>query len=167
MKMVRCVAYACACLALTGCIKNDVSTTNAQIMPVGVAAPARPPRVILTSTAQLAKAREIVMNTTTMYGATLILASPVSLAADCTQLGTVAAKVVMPPSHGVVHIAQGTAFPHFVPGDPPYACNAQKSPATIITYRSSRGFSGEDTTAVQIFFPDGSAPTVLFHIAVQ
>ncbi len=73
----------------------------------------------------------------------------------------------MPPDHGVVQIRQGVAYPRYVPGDPPFARNAIRSPATIITYRSSPGFSGEASDAVQIFFPDGDAPTVLFHIAVQ
>jgi hypothetical protein len=165
--MVRSAVYACVCLSLAGCIKNDVTTTNAQIMPVGVAAAPRAPSVVLTSTARLANAREIITNKTTIAGATLILASPASLAVDCTPLGTVEAKVVVPPDHGVVHISHGMAYPHFVPGDPPFACNSRRSPATIITYRSSAGFSGQDTAAVQIFFPDGAAPTILFHIAVQ
>jgi hypothetical protein len=165
--MVRPVVYVCACLALGGCVKNDVTTMNAQLAPVAVAAPVRPPTVVLTSTARLARAREIIMDKTTLSGATLLLASPAALAPDCTPLGVVEAKVVVPPEHGVVHIRQGTAFPHYVPGDPPYACNAIRSPATIITYRSSPGFSGEDSAGVQIFFPDGAAPTVLFHIAVQ
>jgi hypothetical protein len=165
--MFRSVLYACTCLALGGCVNNDIKTTNAQFMPVAVAPPPPPPTVALTSTAQLARAREIVMHKTTLAGETLLLASPASLAPDCTPLGAVEAKVVVPTDHGVVHVQQGTAFPHYVPGDPPFACNSIRSPATIITYRSSPGFAGEDTAAVQIFFPDGDAPTVLFHIAVQ
>ncbi len=76
-------------------------------------------------------------------------------------------KVVVPPDHGVVQIRQGIVYPHYVPGDPPFVFNAIRSPATIITCRSTPGFSGEDTAAVSIFFPDGDAPTVVFHIAVQ
>jgi hypothetical protein len=52
-------------------------------------------------------------------------------------------------------------------GDPPYLCNAKKSPATLITYRSAPDFTGKDTAAVQIFFPDGRAPTMLFHLEVR
>ncbi len=77
------------------------------------------------------------------------------------------AKVVVPPDHGVVHIAQGTAFPNYVPGDPPFACNGVRRPATIITYRSAASFTGEDSAAVQIFFQDGDAPTVVFHVDVE
>jgi hypothetical protein len=165
--MVRSVIYMCACLLLAGCVQTDVTTANTQLMPVGVAAPVRPPTVVLTPTARLANAREIIIAKTTLAGSTLMLASPESLAADCTPLGVVGAKVVVAPDHGVVDIRQGKAFPNYVPGDPPYACNSIKSPATIITYRSSPDFAGEDTAAVQLFFPDGHAPTVLFHIAVQ
>jgi hypothetical protein len=175
--MVRSVLLACACLALGGCVKDDVVVEDAQVTsthaaaasvvaPAAAAQPA-PPSVALTSTARLAKAHEIMLNKTTMAGATLLLASPASLNADCTPLGPVVAKVVVAPEHGKVRIAAGTAFPHYVPGDPPYECNSHRSPATIITYRAAPGFSGEDSTAVQIFFPDGDAPTVLFHIAVR
>jgi hypothetical protein len=115
----------------------------------------------------MANARMITVTKTTMAGATLMLASPQALAPDCSPLGQVEAKVITPPDHGAVHIEQGMAFPNFSPGDPPYLCNARKSPATLITYRSAPGFSGQDTAAVQIFFPDGKAPTMLFHLNVQ
>jgi len=179
--MFRSVLLACACLALGGCVKDDVVVEDGQVtsthavaasvaapvaVPAAAAQPA-PPTVVLTSTARMAKAKEIVMHKATMAGATLLLAAPESLNADCSPLGSVGAKVVVAPDHGKVRIASGTAFPHYVPGDPPYACNSRRSPATIITYQSSPSFYGEDTTAVQIFFPDGDAPTVLFHIAVR
>ncbi len=102
-----------------------------------------------------------------MAGTTLMLASPQALARDCSPLGPVEAKVVTQPDHGTVAIAKGMAFSNYTPGDPPYLCNAKKSPATLITYRSAPGFSGQDTAAVQIFFPDGHAPTMLFHIDVR
>jgi hypothetical protein len=115
----------------------------------------------------MAKAREIITHKTTTSGAILILASPASLASDCTPLGPVEVKVIVPPQHGVVHAAPGTAFPHYVPGDPPYACNGKRSPATIITYRSAPDFSGDDSTLLQIFFPDGDAPKILFNVSVD
>jgi len=96
-----------------------------------------------------------------------MLASPQSLAKDCSSLGQVDVKVITPPDHGTIYIEKGMAFSNYTPGDPPYLCNAKKSPATLITYRSAPGFSGQDTAAVQIFFPDGHAPTMLFHLEVR
>ena len=158
-------------VALAGCITNTQSTQNAQIMPVGVAAPARVPpqnpRPIMTPAARLANARTISIGKTTTTEATLILASPQSLARDCSPLGHVDAKVITPPEHGTIAIQNSMAFSNYTPGDPPYLCNAKKSPATLITYKSSPGFTGQDATTVQIFFPDGHAPTMLFHINVQ
>lgn len=116
---------------------------------------------------KLANARLITANKTTMAGATLMLASPMSLAKDCSPLGQVDAKIITPPDHGTVHIEQGMAFPSYTPGDAPYLCNARKGPATLITYRSAPGFSGQDAATVQIFFPDGNAPTILFHLDVR
>ena len=96
-----------------------------------------------------------------------MLATLQSLAKDCSPLGEIDVKVVTPPDHGAVHIEKGMAFSNYTPGDAPYLCNAKKSPATVITYRSASGFSGQDTAAVEVFFPDGHAPTMLFHIEVR
>ena len=96
-----------------------------------------------------------------------MLASPQSLAPDCSALGTVSAKVIEAPVHGTIDVESGMAFPNYAPGDPPYRCDHTKSPATLITYWSAPGFSGQDNTAIQIFFPDGRAPTMLFHIDVR
>jgi hypothetical protein len=76
-------------------------------------------------------------------------------------------KIVTPPEHGTLHIEKGMAFSNYTPGDPPYLCNAKKSPATLITYQSAPDYSGQDTAAVQVFFPDGNAPTMLFHLQVR
>lgn len=177
--MLRYVSLACLGLGLVGCSNSTVTVENvqaAQSSSTAVAAQAAAPqsaaasppvRTVLTSTAQMATAHEIVWHKTTTAGATLTLASPASLAADCSPLGPVEVKVLTPPQHGVVHVQPGKAFPHYVPGDPPYACNGEPRPATIVTYRATSGYVGEDTTKVQIFFPDGDAPMVLFHIAVE
>jgi hypothetical protein len=109
----------------------------------------------------------ITMTKTTTDGATLLLASTQSLANDCSPVGQIEAKIVTPPDHGSLSIKQVTDFSNFAPGDPHYQCNAKKSPATLITYRSAPRFSGQDAVSVQIFFPDGRAPTILFHIDVR
>lgn len=173
--MVRTSLRVAGCLLLGGCVTNTQSTQNAQLVPVGgapvaarvVAAPPPRPVVVQTPTARLAQARLVTTGKTTTSGATLLLASPQALARDCAPLGSVEVKVTEPPEHGSVHVEQGMAFPNYVPGDPPYLCNAHRAPATLVTYRSEPGFTGQDVTVVQIFFPDGQAPTVRFNIAVR
>lgn len=64
-------------------------------------------------------ARLVTVNKITTVGATLMLASPQSLARDCTPLGQVEVKVTTAPDHGIIHIDKGMAFSNFVPGDPP------------------------------------------------
>jgi hypothetical protein len=168
--MLRSVILASLCLSLGGCVTNTLATQNQQVaLPAagaGAGAPARPPTVVETPTLRLATARLISMHKTTMAGKTLMLASPQALAADCSPLGEVGAKVLTPPGNGTIRIAHGMAFSDFVPGDPPFLCNTRKTPATLITYRASPGFSGEDTAVVRIVFPDGRAPTIVFHITV-
>lgn len=184
--MVRSALMACALLALGGCVKNDAATggaapSAASAAAAGVqpaAAPAEAPvtlttpaatigTVPMTSTERLVKSKEIVTHKTTISGGILLLASASSLAPDCTPLGAIEVKVITPPQHGAVYAAAGTAFPEYVPGDPSYACNKKRSPAEIITYRSTPGFTGEDSTLVQIFFPNGDAPKFLFHLSVE
>jgi hypothetical protein len=121
----------------------------------------------MTPTARIANAQIVTVDKTTSAGSTLMLASPQSLARDCQTLGRVEAKVMTPPDHGTVHIEAGSAFPNFVPGDPPYACNGKRYPATLISYQSAADFTGQDSAVVQIFFPDGKAPTIRFQIAVR
>jgi hypothetical protein len=162
--MLRSVIFACLCLFLGGCVTNTFAAQNQQVaLPPP---PPRPPAVVETPTLRLATARLISVHKTTMAGETLLLASPQALAADCSPLGEVRAKVLTPPGNGTIHIAHGMAFSDFVPGDPPFLCNTRRTPATLITYRASPGFSGEDTAVVRIVFPDGRAPTILFHITV-
>jgi hypothetical protein len=181
--MVRSALIACALLALGGCVKNDAATAPgaasaaaANVQPA--AAPAEAPvtlttpaatigTVPMTSTERLVKSKEIVTHKTTISGGTLLLATASSLAPDCTPLGDIEVKVLIPPQHGAVHAAAGTAFPEYVPGDASYACNKTRSPAEIITYRSTPSFTGEDSTLLQIFFPNGDAPKFLFHLSVE
>ncbi len=170
--MLRICLRAFACFSLFGCVSNNLNTQNTQIAPPGAVMPVRPPpppppAPRLTSTARLANAKMITVKKTTTPGMTLTLASPQSLASDCSPLGDVDAKVIAPPDHGSIDIRHGLIFSHYVPGDPPYLCNARKTPATVISYRATPGYTGEDTTSVQVFFPNGTAPILLFHITVR
>lgn len=172
--MIRPLFMSAACMFLAGCVTNTQTSTNALLASSGsgnggaaAARPAPPPRPVPTQNARLAAARLVTVNKTTTAGATLMLTSVGSLNQDCTSRGQVTAKVVQAPDNGTVHIENGMAFPTYSPGDAPFLCNARKAPMTLISYRASPGFTGQDTTSIQVFFPDGNAPTFLFHIAVQ
>lgn len=172
--MIRSLLVSSACILLAGCVTNTQTSTNALLAASGsgngagaVRQAAPPQRPVPTQNARLAAARMVTVNKTTTAGTTLMLTSVGSLNRDCTSRGQVTAKVVQAPDNGTVHIENGMAFPSYSPGDAPYLCNARKSPMTLITYRAEPGFTGQDTTSVQVFFPDGNAPTLLFHIAVQ
>lgn len=174
--MTRVAFCAILCLFASGCVTNTntLATQNAQLVPINGAgtgnaprAPARPAAPTMTPTARLASADLITINKATTSGATLTLATPQALARDCSTLGTVTVKVVEAPDHGTIIVAPGTAFSNYVPGDAPYLCNARRTPATLLTYQPTPGFSGDDIAVVQIFFPDGKAPTDRFNIAVR
>ncbi len=130
-------------------------------------APQPPSRHRATSTALIAAARLVTVRKTTTAGAMLRLASPSALAPDCTSLGAVVVKVTEPPDHGTVHVAHGMAFTDFRPGDPPYLCNARRTPATLVFYQPAPGYTGADTAVIRVFFPNGQAPTVRYDITVD
>ncbi|GAB0118975.1 hypothetical protein [Acidisoma sp. 7E03] len=181
--MARPASIACAAAILAACLSGPVMAQNAPpqatatvtvtqmresiTLPAPRAVAPPPQQQMMTQTARLAKAKEIVMHKTTTAGETMLIARPASLAPDCTPLGDVDAKVILPPGHGKVSITAGTAFPNYAPGDPPYACNSHRSPATIIAYQAKPGYVGQDETKVQIFFPDGDAPLLVVHITVD
>lgn len=163
--MARASLAAMGCLWLGGCVNNTVATQNTQLEANGLAS--RPPPRRVTPTAALASARLIIVHRTTSAGATLLLASPQALDPSCAPLGDIVVKVTSAPDHGTVHVAAGSAYSNFQPGDPPFMCNARKSPATLITYQAAAGYTGPDVAVVRIFFPDGHAPTIRYDITVD
>ncbi len=86
---------------------------------------------------------------------------------DCNPLGQIEVKVTSPPDHGTVHVTSGLNFSEHRPGDPPYFCDARRTPATIVTYQAAPAYTGSDVSVFQIFFPDGRAPTVRTDITVD
>jgi hypothetical protein len=80
------------------------------------------------------------MDKTTTAEATLMLASPQSLARDCTSLGQVDAKVITPPENGTIDIEKGMSFPGYAHGDAPYVCNTKKASDHDIRSLISRFF---------------------------
>jgi len=162
---------ALTCLLLAGCVSNTLSSQNLQVSPGGGSVPSRAPAAHptrrVTSTALLAAAKLITVNRTTTAGATLNLAGPQALGPDCSPTGEVVVKVTAAPDHGTVHVEQGMIFSNYKPGDPPYLCNARKTPATLVSYRATAGFVGDDVAVIQIFFPNGQAPMVRYNITVN
>lgn len=142
-----------------------------QAGPGGGVVPVRPvaarPAVRVTGTALLAAAKLVTIHKTTTAGAPLGLAAPQALDRDCVPLGQVVVKVLTPPDHGTIHVGQGTVFSNYQPGDPPFPCNARKTPATLVSYHAADGFLGDDVAVIRIFFPDGRAPTVRYDITVE
>ncbi|MCQ8279395.1 hypothetical protein NFI95_13195 [Acetobacteraceae bacterium KSS8] len=158
-------------LTLGGCVSNSLSTQNMMANTGAggfpVASPAR--RVVRVSpNALLANAKLITVNKTTTAGAELRLASPLPLDRTCAPDGDVIVKLITPPDHGSVTITHGTVLPNFTPADgPQYLCNSRKALATLVTYRATPGFTGDDAAVIQIFFPDGRAPSVRYNITVD
>ena len=158
------------CLGLGGCVTNNLSTQNAQLTPVNtpvVQRPAVPQAPPMSQGARLAAAKMISLDKTVMAGQSLSLSKFSSLKKDCTQDGDISVKVLTQPEHGAVQVNQVMAFSEYEPGDPHFQCNNKKAPMTEITYRAQAGYAGDDTIVLQVFFPSGNAPTILYRLSVR
>ena len=177
--MFRVAAVGLVAMTLVGYVTNNVASTASPNVLQGVqtqqataasqgnrAAPADAGPA-MTPAARIASAKLVVVNKVALNGEQLNLSSYQSLAPDCTPLGHVATRITTQPAHGNLQIVDGSAFPNYSPGDPPYRCDGTKSPATLLSYRSVPGYVGLDTTVVEVFFPNGNAPTIRYNIMVK
>lgn len=64
-------------------------------------------------------------------------------------------------------VGPGMHYNAYAPGNPRSACNHRKLPATIITYRSNAGFTGQDSFVVEEIFPTGTAIKQRFNLEVR
>ena len=160
------------CLALGGCVTNNVTdvqavrtqATAASLQGSQISAPARPGP---PTGAQLAAARFVRVDKTVLAGSEIDLTTSRSLNGDCSPHGHVEARVVSQPAHGTVTIEDATIYPTFAPNHPLNHCNGRKAMATVVKYRAESGYTGSDVAVVEVFFPSGNSPTMTFNIAVK
>jgi len=88
------------------------------------------------------------------------------LHADCTFMGYVTVRTLVPPSHGTLTFEEGSDFTSFLMNNQRFDCNKQKSPGTLVKYQSDPGYIGSDSAKIEIFYPDASLDTITYRLKV-
>jgi len=86
---------------------------------------------------------------------------------DCSRTGAIVIRVVKPPAHGSLKVADASVFPHYPPANVRSVCNSRSVPGYRVTYQSRKGYSGADSAELQVFFPAGRALDVTTPIEVK
>lgn len=78
---------------------------------------------------------------------------------DCSTSGQASVRPTIEPTNGRLVMRQGQDVPRIVaaPGTPRAKCAGRSYPGTIVTYRPTAGFTGEDTFGIDVIWPSGSS----------
>jgi hypothetical protein len=89
-----------------------------------------------------------------------------SINPDCGVRGEVGIRIAAAPAHGEVRLEQSTDFPSYGRDNVRFECNKHEVPVEALFYKSSDGYSGPDSFAVEALYPDGNTYTTRFRIEV-
>ncbi|CAP57558.1 Ig-like domain-containing protein [Gluconacetobacter diazotrophicus] len=90
-----------------------------------------------------------------------------SLNPDCSLAGYPTVRLLSPPAHGTVSIAQGSFYSDYPAGNQRRACNTEPRPGVQAVYTPAPGAIGPDEATIQVIFPRGRAWTTTFHVTIQ
>jgi hypothetical protein len=85
---------------------------------------------------------------------------------DCTFNDYPTFRTVAAPSHGTLTMDRTSDFTSYRKDNQRFECNKQKSPGTLLDYKSNSGYVGADTVKVEVIFPSGQMTTVTYQIKV-
>jgi hypothetical protein len=78
---------------------------------------------------------------------------------DCSVSGQPTVRTVVEPANGRIAYRHGSDVPYLraAPGTPRAKCVGRSYPGTIVTYRPTAGFTGEDTFVIDAIWPAGTS----------
>lgn len=100
-------------------------------------------------------------------GAEIQLYAAYSTNPDCSSSGQPIIRITQPPHHGHLTTKAAKVFTRFTPNNPRSVCNAMGAPGMKLFYRSQRGYVGDDSVAIDVFFPHGQNTQASFDITVR
>jgi hypothetical protein len=158
-RKITVLAGLATCLAITACSNSTqviVPNVSQQAAPQGAPRPAQnqpAPNPPIVKGAESGKKQ--------------ILTSISAVDPDCASQGYAAVTVVKAPQNGQVTSEKGEAFPTFAKDNVRSVCDTKKLPATMLYYTSNPGFTGMDSSVVEVLFPDGVIRRLNFAISVR
>lgn len=86
---------------------------------------------------------------------------------DCTSTGPTVVRVAHAPDHGKVSIKPVADYPSFPAANPRHECNVKKIEGQQVWYSPDAGYTGPDSVALDIIFPNGNARQTSYSINVR
>jgi hypothetical protein len=90
-----------------------------------------------------------------------------SIEPNCASAGQTTVRVVAQPQHGTLALENGQGFTNFPKDNQRYECNTRRSDGTLVFYKPDSDFSGGDSAALYVIYPNGAAQTRHYSIAVK
>ena len=86
---------------------------------------------------------------------------------DCTPGALPVVRLLKAPRNGHVSIKEEADYPGFSKDNQRYPCNLHKTPGVALFYVSNPGYVGEESFAVETFFPYGGYTTTQYSVVVK
>ena len=86
---------------------------------------------------------------------------------DCTAAGQPTIKLVAAPQHGRTRISAARDFVTFRESNVRSVCNTRRVAGMSAHYVSQRGYTGFDSTTIEVIWPSGRLVRVTYNIAVR
>ncbi len=100
-------------------------------------------------------------------GLPLRLAHYSALNPDCSSIGETVVRVMKNPEHGAVFVQKGEGYTNFAAANPRNHCNSRPTRGSNLTYVSNPGYTGQDSVAVDVIFPNGREGQSVFNLTVK
>jgi hypothetical protein len=86
---------------------------------------------------------------------------------DCSSRGEGDTRLIRKPEHGAVEFTPGTSNPNFPESSPWFHCNKQKTPGTLVMYKSDDGYTGKEYFDVEFIGPRGADLITRYVVTVK
>jgi hypothetical protein len=86
---------------------------------------------------------------------------------DCSFGGYADVRVRVAPQHGTLAIEPGEGFTNYPANNQRYGCNRQKSQLIEIRYAPTTGYTGADEFELRTVWPNGTAVSTKYAIAIE
>ena len=100
-------------------------------------------------------------------GVPLKLTAVSSINPNCSSRGTSEVRLIAQPAGGQITLKYASDYPSLPASDPAFACDRRRVPATLVYYRSSPGFRGNDSVDLELVFPTGTVRHAHYTIQVE
>lgn len=86
---------------------------------------------------------------------------------DCSSMGSTTARIIEAPRHGKLAIESGSGFSSFAQNNQRFECNKRRTDGLTVSYTPEAGYMGDDSTLLDVIYPDGTYSKRHYAIEVK